>query len=279
MRATATTVAMALAAMFGACSQQDDTLRLSWDKDAKGWDTLRIHSSRIPGGKVDTWYLEAFCRRGSTNRAWEETIIPFKTEKLAADPAGRWLKLRTIVDGKVEILHDIRAGEDDVDFRLWIENRSNEAVDVDWAQPCMRVDRFTGRGQDDYFEKCFIFTNKGLTRMHETHRETKARYTPGQTYVPSGIDLNDVNPRPISKTRPTMNLVGCFSADDKWILATAWDQTQELFQGIIGCIHADPRIGGLKPRETKRLHGKVYIVPNDVDALLRRYARDFPEAG
>ena len=111
--------------------------------------------------------------------------------------------------------------------------------------------------------------------MHQTHRATKARYTPGQVYVPAGIELDDVNPRPISKTQPVNGLVGCFSADEKMILATAWDHTQELFQGVIICLHSDPRIGGLEAGQTKRLHGKIYLVPNDVNALLERYHRDF----
>jgi hypothetical protein len=37
------------------------------------------------------------------------------------------------------------------------------------------------------------------------------------------------------------------------------------------------RIGGLAPGETKQIHGKIYIVPNDVAALLARYEKDFPE--
>ena len=58
-------------------------------------------------------------------------------------------------------------------------------------------------------------------------------------------------------------------------MATAWDQTQELFQGVIVCIHNDPRVGGLDPGETKRLRGKLYLLANDPDELLRRYRRDF----
>ena len=34
---------------------------------------------------------------------------------------------------------------------------------------------------------------------------------------------------------------------------------------------------GLKPGETKRIRGKLYVVPADVPALVRRYERDFPE--
>ena len=52
---------------------------------------------------------------------------------------------------------------------------------------------------------------------------------------------------------------------------------QELFQGVARCVHSDFRIGGLKPGEKKTIRGKIYIVPNDVPALLARYAKDFPE--
>lgn len=261
----------ATALTMSGCHHMEDALRISWDKDI-----LTIAADRLPGGQVQIWYLEAFCRRGSTDRDWRETTIPFETERVAADPEGRWLKLKTLVDGKVEVTHDIRSGPDDVTFDVVLTNTSEQPVDVEWAQPCIRVGAFTGRKQDDYYEKCFIFTEQGLTRMHQTHRATHARYVPGQVYVPEGIDLNDVNPRPLSKTRPVSGLVGCFSADDRMILATAWSQTQELFQGVIVCIHNDPHIGGLAPGETKRLHGKLYLVPNDVEQLLRRYRRDFP---
>ncbi|HPD30643.1 MAG TPA: hypothetical protein PLL20_11655 [Phycisphaerae bacterium] len=262
-----------LAPLSGCATPINDGLRIDWRKGER--DILTIRSDRLPGGKIETWYLEAFCRRGSTDRDWSQTTIPFESQLVAADPDGRWVKLRHIVDGKVVIDHEIRAGYDEVDIHMTITNQSNEFVDLDWAQPCVRVGDFTGRGQDDYFQKCFIFTDQGLTRMDQTHRETKARYTPGQVYVPGGVDLNDVNPRPLSRTRPVNGLVGCFSADEKMILAMAWDHVQELFQGIIVCIHSDVRIGGLKPRQTKIRHGKYYIIPNDVPTLLARYERDF----
>src|SRR5262249_6313983 len=58
----------------------------------------------------------------------------------------------------------------------------------------------------------------------------------------------------------------------------AFEPCQELFQGVIVCIHADFRLGGLKPKETKTARGKIYLVENDVGKLLARYRRDFPEA-
>jgi hypothetical protein len=58
-------------------------------------------------------------------------------------------------------------------------------------------------------------------------------------------------------------------------MATAWDHYQELFQGIFVCIHSDPRIGGLKAGEVKKLKGKLYFMNNDPKELLKRYKQDF----
>ena len=66
------------------------------------------------------------------------------------------------------------------------------------------------------------------------------------------------------------------SADSKWLFATAWEPYQELFQGVIRCIHSDFRIGGLEPGETKTIRGKFYLLKNDPAELLRRYENDFP---
>jgi hypothetical protein len=86
-----------------------------------------------------------------------------------------------------------------------------------------------------------------------------------------------VNPRPLNPHVPTRGLIGCFSADESMVFATAWEPYQELFQGVITCLHSDFRIGGLKAGETKQIRGKIYFLPNDIPALLKRYGRDFPE--
>jgi len=236
---------------------------------------LSISGAGIPGGKIDIWYLEAFCRSGSTRRDWRQTTIPHRTELVSAGKKGKRIKLRTVVEPNVEVAHDIRAGKDEVDFRLTLKNRGNEFVDVQWFQPCMRVERFTGGNQSNYINKSFIFTDRGLTPLDKTRRTEEAIYRGGQVYVPKGINLDDVNPRPISPDQPVNGLIGCVSADDRYLLAMAWDQTQELFQGVIVCLHNDPRVGGLKAGETKKLHGKVYFLRNDPKALLKRYKRDF----
>ena len=91
------------------------------------------------------------------------------------------------------------------------------------------------------------------------------------------MSSDDVNPRPLNPHTPSNGLIGCFSADDQLILATAWQPYQELFQGVIRCIHSDFRIGGLAPGQARTIRGRIYIVPNDPPALRRRYEMDVPE--
>jgi hypothetical protein len=245
-------------------------LRVAWTNNM-----LAITSPDLPGGRVDTWYLEAFCRSGSTHRDWHQTVIPHRTELVRADRDGRRLRLRTTVEPSVVIEHDIRARADEVEFRLDVRNTGTAFVDVQWFQPCMRVDRFTGLGQSNYTDRSFIFTRDGMRMLSHTRRTEEAIYRGGQVYVPSGVSTNDVNPRPLSPDVPVNHLIGCVSADGRWLLATAWDSTQELFQGVIVCLHADPRLGGLEPGARKKLRGKVYFLPNEPGTLLERYRRDF----
>ena len=247
-------------------------LTLSWDKDI-----LTIHGDRIPGGKIETWYIEAYCRPGSTDRQWGETTIGHRTELLSRSEDGKRLELRCTLSDGVVVKHIIEVGQDEVRFTLTAHNPTENVSQVHWAQPCVRVGTFTGGDKESYVGNCFIFLEGQLARMPTKDWATKARYTPGQVWAAPGVDRNDVNPRPLNPHTPSNGLIGCFSADRSMIFATAWEPYQELFQGVAACIHSDFRIGGLNPGETKKVRGTMYIVPNDVPALLRRYEADFPE--
>jgi hypothetical protein len=248
-----------------------DALSLSWTNNL-----LTLSSSTLPGGKLDIWYLEAFCHKGSTHRDWGKTTLPHKTVLLSSEP--RHLRFRTIVKPEVEMLHDVRAGADGLEFEFQFKNQGSQPVDLEWFQPaCIRVQRFTGLDQTNYAARSFIYTASGLTTLDKTRRAEEALYRGGQVYVPSGINLDDVNPRPISPEQPVNGLIGCFSADGKYLMATASDSTHELFEGVFVCLHNDPHVGGLRPGETKRIRAKIYLLENDPQELLRRYRKDFPE--
>ena len=245
---------------------------------------LRISGEGVPGGEVPIWYLEAYCRDGSTDREWGDTVIGHKTELLAASEDRKLIRLKDTLKDGVFVEHTITANGDTVIFELVAHNPTDKPSQAHWAQPCMRVDKFTGAGKEDarelvprYARKCFIMLDGKIARLPTEPWADKARYIPGQVYAAPGVDRDDVNPRPLSKLTPSHGLCGCYSADEKMILAIAWQPYQEIFQGVIACMHSDFRIGGLKPGEMKRIRGKLYIVAADEEALLKRYRKDFPE--
>jgi hypothetical protein len=247
-------------------------LTLSWADNF-----LTVTGPWLPGGPLKVHYLEAFCRPGSTDRDWRQTVIPHHTKLLARSADGRKLELRSTLEDGVVVSHTITAGRDEVTFQVVASNPTLKPSAAHWAQPCIRVDTFTGRGQKDYLPQCFVFLDGRLTRLPTQPWAEQARYTPGQVYCPKGVERRDVNPRPLSTLVPSNGLIGCFSGDGKLLLASAWEPYQELFQGVAVCVHSDFRIGGLQPGETKHIRGKLYLLPADADGLLRRYERDFPE--
>jgi hypothetical protein len=211
------------------------------------------------------------------------TVIGHKTELIAVNLDRTQLKLKCTLKDGVVVNHVITAHTDGVDFRLEAHNPTQSLSNAHWAQPCVRVGEFTGLGNPanprtyEYLKKSFIFLDGRLSFMPTKDWAIEARYTPGQVWAAPGVPRNDVNPRPLNPHTPSNGLIGCLSRDDTRIFATAWEPYQELFQGVMTCLHSDFRIGGLKPGETRHIRGKIYYVPNNIPALLKRYAKDFPE--
>ena len=250
-----------------ACAQ----FSLAWTNNL-----LTVTGANLPGGRLEIWYLEAFCRSGAHTQAWNRTTLPHQTT-LLTNEQQRVLRFRTLVQTNVEVTHTVAAGVDEIAFQFTLVNHGAQDADVSWFQPaCVRVEKFTGCVQSNYTAKSFLFTERGLMALADTRRTEEALYRGGQVYVMPGVNTNDANPRPLSLDRPVNGLIGCFSADGRQLLATASDATHELFEGVYVCLHSDPRIGGLKAGETKVIRAKLYVLTNDVPALLRRYARDFP---
>jgi len=240
-------------------------------------------SGDFPGGEIRINYLEAYCRAGSTDRDWRETTIPHTSRQLPSAEPGVILLEDRLADGVV-VAHRIEVVKDGLRFSVTAHNPTERPSAVHWAQPCVRVDRFTGSDsaqarerQPPYIQRCFVAIDGQLVRLPTQPWAAEARYVPGQVYCPAGVSRDDVNPRPLSSLVPSHGLCGCVSMDDKWILGVVWEPYQEVFQGVVTCIHADFRIGGLAAGETKTIQGRLYLLPGDEQTLLGAYRRDFPE--
>lgn len=251
-----------------------DGLRVAWTNNI-----LSLESPRLPGGRLQIWYLEAFLRSGANGREWGQSVLKHRTKLVEAAADKLSLKFVTTVATNVTVHHSVHAREDELELVYQLTNAGPTAVDLQWFLPaCIRVAEFTGRNQTNFIERTFLYTQAGLTTLDRLRRTTNALYLGGQVYPMPGVPETEANPRPVSPDRPIKGLIGCFSADDRWILATASDRTHELFEGVYVCFHSDPALGGLAPGESKTVRQKVYLVPNDPAALLRRYERDFPAA-
>ena len=264
------------ALVLAACSTAGPPLSISWERNY-----LTIRGEHLPGREMKVLYIEAYCRPNSHTTDWRtHTVIGHSTELVAADE--RRIQLRCTLKDGVVVDHVITSSHDEIDFRLTARNPTKAVSEAHWAQPCIRVGAFTGLGIPgkatyEYMKKSFIFLDGKLSLMPTKDWAKEARYVPGQVWRAPGVKAADINPRPLNPNIPSNGLIGCFSADGSKIMATAWEPYQELFQGVITCLHNDFRIGGLKPGGLKMIRGKIYVVPNDVPALLRRFARDFPE--
>lgn len=247
-------------------------LRLQWADDY-----LTISGDDLPGNSIAIHYLEAYCRAGSTDADWvAHTVVGHRTELLEAASDGTLIRLHDRVADGLEVTHEIRSTADEVRMSIVARNPTARRSVAHWAQPCIRLDRFTGADQEGYLAKSFVFLDGAPSRFPTRDWATRARYTPGQVWCPRGVDRNDVNPRPLSPLVPSNGLIGCFSADDSRIFAVAFEPYQELFQGVAVCLHSDFRLGGIEPGGMLAIKGRIYIA-SDMDDLLRRYAADFPE--
>jgi len=255
----------------GATSGQAPSI--SWSNNL-----LTFADSRLPGGKLEIWYLEAFCRSGAHDREWAKTTLPHKTTLIHAEPT--LLRFHTQVEPGLEVDHQVQSTTDGLDLRFELTNTGKAWVDLQWFEPaCIRVAAFTGCSQSNYTSRSFIFTPKGLTKLDQLRRTSEARYLGGQVYLPGDVKQSDANPRPVCLDHPVNGLIGCFSADNRLLLATASDRTHELFEGVYVCLHSDPRVNGLAPQEKRQVRSKIYLLPNDPAELLARYQRDFPKTG
>jgi len=275
MRGATKILFLALALGFPAGSRgledEDVDFSLSWKNGI-----LSISSPKLPSGKLEILYLEAFCRSGAHHQGWDKTKIPHRTTLLQASADGKRLEFETIVADKVQVRHDVLAETDSIRFSYTLKNSGPEAFDVQWFQPaCIRVAEFSGRDQQTYTGKSFVFAERGLTPLDQLARTTNALYRGGQVYLPKNTKPEDANPRPICENRITNGLIGCISADARRILATASSSTHELFEGVYVCLHSDPYIGGLAPGEMKTITSRLYLLPNNPELLLKRYHRDF----
>jgi hypothetical protein len=154
----------------------------------------------------------------------------------------------------------------------------------------------------EFVERCFIFTEKGRTFLHETRRQPDRRkplddvvnnppwiqrYLKVGRKVPDESILlgkswnGDVDPTVALNTtdRFTQPVIGTVSRDGKCLVAVGNGSATRMAQAWKDCVHNNPAwLPADAPLAMRRWRVKVYVMENKPAALLERVAKDFPKS-
>ncbi len=143
-----------------------------------------------------------------------------------------------------------------------------------------------------FIRRCFIFTENGRTFLLDTRRRMLPKASADdprnnppwvQIYYGVWLPVPDEERDYIwynrSPDRFTVPVCGVVSRDGKHLVALANDSADRMTQAWQECLHNNPYwTPRSAPPEEQRWRLKVYVMPNDPEALLARVAKDFPEA-
>lgn len=143
----------------------------------------------------------------------------------------------------------------------------------------------------EFVKRCFIFTERGMTFLHQTTRRpipVRASEDPYNNPPWVQMYVGDWQPLPVAGTnswadyspdRYTTTLIGAVSRDGKYLAALGSDSPPTMCQAWHDCVHNNPQWTLTDAPPEKRVwRMKIYVMQNDPAALLDRFAKDFPKA-
>lgn len=239
----------------------------------------------------------------------------FTCESWCYESAVDFLDSRKLEAGKVELRHRLR-GQPHVVFVTTatpepgaVQIVARAVVDPDRGPDaklpgslpglnlCFQLRRAEGfRSRPDpypeFVKRCFLFTDKGRTFLHQTtRRKILHRWPADHRYNnPPWVQMYAGVWRPVPKVlgrgwaeystdRYTIPVIGTVSRDGKHLAALANGSAGMLCQAWHDCLHNNPPwLPADVPPARRRWRVKIYVMPNDPQALLARVAADFPRA-
>ena len=143
----------------------------------------------------------------------------------------------------------------------------------------------------EFVKRCFIFTDNGMTFLDRTVRR-KIPCRPAdhsynnppwvQMYVGLWQHVPEAGPdswADYSPDRYTTTVIGAVSRDGKYLTALANDSATNMCQAWHDCMHNNPRwLPADAPTAERIWRLKIYVMENDLEALLARVGMDFPNA-
>jgi len=140
-----------------------------------------------------------------------------------------------------------------------------------------------------FIKRCFIFTPAGRTFLDKTTRRKIPPRRPDDPYNnPPWVQMYVGTWQAVPKVGPTSwadyspdryvaTVIGAVSRDAKYLVAVANDSAPLMAQAWHDCLHNNAEwLPADVPADRRTWRVKLYALPNDPAALLRRCSRDFP---
>ena len=156
-----------------------------------------------------------------------------------------------------------------------------------------RAEGFESRPEPypEFVRRCFLFTDSGRTFLLDTHRRPSLHRFDAddpknnppwvQMYMGVWMRVPGVQGKgwaEYSTDRYTLPVIGTVSRDGKHLVAVANGSADSLCNAWHDCLHNNPKWQPADaPPGEQRWRMKVYVMPNDPEALLTRVGKDFPE--
>ncbi len=302
LTALAVLLAALLQATYAAPADEPQMLVTATNPEPQKLPTLAIwEDDKLSGGKKLTMVAATF-----------SNVPGLICDSWCYESAVDFLGARGLEGGKLELRHRFREhphvllvttvtpepGAVEFMARAELENESAGALPANLPAPnlCWQLRRaspFASAPEPypEFVKRCFIFTERGRTFLHQTARRKIPVRPPEdlynnppwvQMYAAAWQEAPQANTNSwadYSPDRYTTSVIGAVSRDGQYLAALASDSATVLAQAWHDCLHNNPPwLPADAPSGQRAWRLKVYAMENNPEALLARAAQDFPNA-
>jgi len=187
--------------------------------------------------------------------------------------APKKLSAYCTVPDKGRFTVELSAEKDYVDINLSLQNDMPASVGpIDWSFCMIAIESPTFRNPEH--NRIFIFDGQNLRSFQDINGKAGlfiGKVVGGQGFVPAVHQ-----PLPKSPVESQESVVIVESQCGRYATVMGFEQSYSTY-GCIGnmCFHMDPFLGILKNGETKKIHGRLYLIEGDAQDAFKRYRNDF----
>jgi len=242
-------------------------IRASW---MSADERLIARTCEMIGWPKGYFYDDHFPPAEPQGRGKNYKHIPFQWN---ANHAPKKLSADCTTPGKGRFTVELTAEKDYVDINLSLQNDMPAAVGpIDWPFCMIAIESPTFRNPEH--DRIFIFDGQNLRSFKDINGKAGVfivKVAGGHGFVPV---VHQSLPQSPVESQESVVIVK--SQCGRYAAALGFEQSYSAF-GCTGnmCFHMDPFLGIFQPGETKKMHGRLYLIQGSAQDAFERYRHDF----